>query len=163
MRIVITDSYEQMGLEAANIVAGQIYLKPDSVLGLATGSTPVSMYERLVAVHPYRLHLIFCDMRIIIYDRSLLLSGLFPELQKLRKQLSARFGEPDDAVFTDAYHFIIEHLVVGIDICKVSDDVLVHCKYLSELGRSTRLFKSRQKIADDYLCPCNVELSINLW
>ena len=40
-----------MGFEAANIVAGQIYLKPDSVLGLATGSTPVSMYERLVAVH----------------------------------------------------------------------------------------------------------------
>ena len=51
MRLVITDSYEQMGLEAANIVAGQIYLKPDSVLGLATGSTPVSMYERLVLVH----------------------------------------------------------------------------------------------------------------
>ena len=51
MRVIITDSYERMGLEAANIVAGQIYLKPDSVLGLATGSTPVSMYERLVAVH----------------------------------------------------------------------------------------------------------------
>ncbi len=51
MRVVITDSYEQMGLEAAKIVAGQIYLKPNSVLGLATGSTPLSMYERLVAVH----------------------------------------------------------------------------------------------------------------
>ena len=36
MRVIITDSYERMGLEAANIVAGQIYLKPDSVLGLAT-------------------------------------------------------------------------------------------------------------------------------
>ncbi|ORU00649.1 Glucosamine-6-phosphate deaminase [Anaerovibrio sp. JC8] len=51
MRIIITESYEQMGVEAANIVAGQIYLKPDSVLGLATGSTPVSMYQRLAAVH----------------------------------------------------------------------------------------------------------------
>ena len=51
MRIIITDSYEKMGMEAANIVAGQVYLKPNSVLGLATGSTPVSMYERLVAVH----------------------------------------------------------------------------------------------------------------
>lgn len=40
-----------MGVEAANIVAGQIYLKPDSVLGLATGSTPVSMYQRFAAVH----------------------------------------------------------------------------------------------------------------
>ncbi|WP_407397754.1 glucosamine-6-phosphate deaminase [Anaerovibrio sp.] len=51
MRVLVTDSYEQMGLEAAKIVAGQIYLKPNSVLGLATGSTPLSMYERLVAVH----------------------------------------------------------------------------------------------------------------
>lgn len=51
MRVLITDSYDQMGLEAAKIVAGQIYLKPNSVLGLATGSTPLSMYERLVAMH----------------------------------------------------------------------------------------------------------------
>ena len=51
MRIIITASYERMGLEAANIVAGQIYLKPDSVLGLATGSTPLSLYRRLIAVH----------------------------------------------------------------------------------------------------------------
>ena len=51
MRVIIVDSYEQMGVEAANIVAGQIYLKPASVLGLATGSTPVSMYQRLAAVH----------------------------------------------------------------------------------------------------------------
>ena len=51
MRIIITDSYEKMGMEAANIVAGQVYLKPNSVLGLATGSTPVSMYQRLAAVH----------------------------------------------------------------------------------------------------------------
>lgn len=51
MRIIITDTYEKMGMEAANIVAGQVYLKPDSVLGLATGSTPLSMYQRLAAVH----------------------------------------------------------------------------------------------------------------
>lgn len=51
MRVIIVDSYEQMGMEAANIVAGQVYLKPGSVLGLATGSTPVSMYRRLAAVH----------------------------------------------------------------------------------------------------------------
>jgi len=46
MRIIITDSYRQMGREAANMVAGQLYLKPDSVLGLATGSTPARAYRR---------------------------------------------------------------------------------------------------------------------
>lgn len=51
MRIIITDSYRQMGQEAANMVAGQLYLKPDSVLGLATGSTPLPMYRRLIALH----------------------------------------------------------------------------------------------------------------
>ena len=40
MRIIVTDSYEEMSKVAARIVAGQLYLKPNSVLGLATGSTP---------------------------------------------------------------------------------------------------------------------------
>lgn len=51
MRVIITNSYDEMSKEAAKIVAGQIYLKPDSVLGLATGSTPLQMYKKLVAVH----------------------------------------------------------------------------------------------------------------
>ena len=51
MRVIVTDSYEEMSMAAAKVVAGQIYLKPDSVLGLATGSTPLMMYGNLVAVH----------------------------------------------------------------------------------------------------------------
>jgi glucosamine-6-phosphate deaminase len=51
MRIIVTETYEKLSQEAAKIVAGQIYLKPDSVLGLATGSTPLEMYGNLVAVH----------------------------------------------------------------------------------------------------------------
>lgn len=51
MRIIITESYEEMSTAAARIVAGQLYLKPNSVLGLATGSTPLLMYQKLVQVH----------------------------------------------------------------------------------------------------------------
>ncbi len=51
MRIIFTRDYEDMSLEAAKIVAGQLYLKPESVLGLATGSTPVGLYEKLVQLH----------------------------------------------------------------------------------------------------------------
>lgn len=36
MRIVIAKDYEDMSARAARIVAGQIYLKPNSVLGMAT-------------------------------------------------------------------------------------------------------------------------------
>ena len=41
MKIYRTDNYEEMSKKAANILAAQITWKPDSVLGLATGSTPV--------------------------------------------------------------------------------------------------------------------------
>ncbi len=51
MRVIFTDSYESMSMEAAKIVAGQIYLKPNSVLGLATGSTPLGLYHNLIDVH----------------------------------------------------------------------------------------------------------------
>ena len=51
MRIMVTASYQEMSQAAARILAGQLYLKPDSVLGLATGSTPLLMYRKLVAVH----------------------------------------------------------------------------------------------------------------
>ena len=51
MRIVIAKDYEDMSARAARIVAGQIYLKPNSVLGMATGSTPLAMYKDLIRVH----------------------------------------------------------------------------------------------------------------
>ena len=47
MRIITCDTYEELSKKAAKIVASQITLKPDSVLGLATGSTPVGMYSAL--------------------------------------------------------------------------------------------------------------------
>ncbi len=49
MRIIETASYEEMSRLAAGIIGGQILLKPDCVLGLATGSSPIGTYERLVA------------------------------------------------------------------------------------------------------------------
>ncbi|SHJ97485.1 glucosamine-6-phosphate deaminase [Paramaledivibacter caminithermalis] len=48
MRIIFTEDYQQMSKKAADIVVSQIILKPDSVLGLATGSTPLGMYKQIV-------------------------------------------------------------------------------------------------------------------
>jgi len=47
MNIIITKSYEEMSRKAANFIVSQVTLKPDSVLGLATGSTPIKTYEYL--------------------------------------------------------------------------------------------------------------------
>lgn len=51
MRIIIEDNYEALSKKAALMVAGQILLKPNTVLGLATGSTPILMYRELVRMH----------------------------------------------------------------------------------------------------------------
>lgn len=48
MKIYRTKDYEEMSKKAAHIIAAQIQLKPDCVLGLATGSTPVGTYKNLV-------------------------------------------------------------------------------------------------------------------
>jgi len=51
MRIYVVDDYQHLSKKAANLVASQIGLKPNSVLGLATGSTPEGMYQELVRLH----------------------------------------------------------------------------------------------------------------
>ena len=48
MKIYVTDDYKGMSRKAANILSAQVILKPNSVLGLATGSTPEGMYAQLV-------------------------------------------------------------------------------------------------------------------
>ena len=48
MRIYEAKDYQEMSRKAANILSAQVILKPDSVLGLATGSTPLGMYDQLV-------------------------------------------------------------------------------------------------------------------
>ena len=48
MRVYRAKDYKDMSRKAANIISAQIILKPNSVLGLATGSTPIGTYSQLV-------------------------------------------------------------------------------------------------------------------
>ncbi|MBQ5711818.1 MAG: glucosamine-6-phosphate deaminase [Oscillospiraceae bacterium] len=49
MRLIIAKDYQDLSRKAANIIAAQVQLKPDCVLGLATGSSPVGTYQELIA------------------------------------------------------------------------------------------------------------------
>ncbi|MBE6766505.1 MAG: glucosamine-6-phosphate deaminase [Clostridia bacterium] len=49
MRIIHTENYEQLSRQAANIISAQIISKPNCVLGLATGSTPIGTYKELIS------------------------------------------------------------------------------------------------------------------
>ena len=48
MKIYSTKDYDAMSRKAADILASHVILKPDCVLGLATGSTPIGMYKQLI-------------------------------------------------------------------------------------------------------------------
>ena len=51
MEVVITRDYERMSQAAAALVVEQLNAKPNSVLGMATGSTPLGLYQELVRLH----------------------------------------------------------------------------------------------------------------
>ncbi len=51
IKLIRTRDYDDMSRKAANIIAAQIVLNPASVLGLATGSSPVGTYKNLIAMY----------------------------------------------------------------------------------------------------------------
>ena len=51
MNIIHVSSYEELSRKAADIIAAQVILKPDCILGLATGSTPIGTYQNLIKKH----------------------------------------------------------------------------------------------------------------
>jgi len=51
MEIISCVDYTEMSRKTARIIAAQVQLKPHSVLGLATGSTPVGTYKELIRFH----------------------------------------------------------------------------------------------------------------
>jgi glucosamine-6-phosphate deaminase len=51
MEVIIEDSYEEISKGSAQVVADLVHNKPDAVLGLATGSTPLGLYKELIRMH----------------------------------------------------------------------------------------------------------------
>jgi glucosamine-6-phosphate deaminase len=51
MEVIVQPDYEQMSKVAAQIVVEILNAKPNAVLGMATGSTPLGLYQELVRLH----------------------------------------------------------------------------------------------------------------
>lgn len=75
MRIYKVKDYNEMSRKAANIISAQIILKPDTVLGLATGSSPIGIYKQLAAWYQ-KGDLDFSEVRSVNLDEY---QGLSPE------------------------------------------------------------------------------------
>ena len=73
MRIYQAETYTAMSRRAANIISAQVIYKPDCVLGLATGGTPVGLYKQLVDWYN-KGDLSFAETRSVNLDEYLGLS-----------------------------------------------------------------------------------------
>ncbi len=51
MKIIYAKDYDELSRKAANRIAAQVILKSESVLGLATGSSPLGTYRRLIKLY----------------------------------------------------------------------------------------------------------------
>lgn len=75
MQIIRAKDYYHMSRMAANIISAQVIMKPDCVLGLATGSTPIGTYEQLIRWYD-KGDLDFAEVTSINLDEY---KGLSPE------------------------------------------------------------------------------------
>ncbi|MCC8168536.1 MAG: glucosamine-6-phosphate deaminase [Clostridiales bacterium] len=74
MKIIRARDYRDMSRKAANIISAQIIMKPDCVLGLATGSTPIGIYRQLIDWYK-KGDLDFSDVTTVNLDEYRGLSG----------------------------------------------------------------------------------------
>ena len=77
MNICIATSEQEFRIKAANEVAAVLTQNPNAVLGLATGQTPVGMYEELV-VRYQRGEIGFSSCKTVNLDEYVGLSGEEP-------------------------------------------------------------------------------------
>mgnify|MGYP001277031666 CR=1 FL=1 len=75
MRIIEAKSYEDLSKKAAAIISAQVVMKPNAVIGLATGSTPIGTYEQLVELYKNG-YIDFSEARTVNLDEY---CGLSPD------------------------------------------------------------------------------------
>lgn len=122
MRIYQEADYEAMSLRAARIMAAEVVRKPDCVLGLATGSTPVGAYRQLSQWNQEG-HLSFREVRTVNLDEY---KGLEPTHdQSYRYFMQVNFFDHLDILWENT------HVPNGM-----AADADAECKRYDELIRS---------------------------
>ncbi|MDZ7373021.1 MAG: glucosamine-6-phosphate deaminase [candidate division KSB1 bacterium] len=119
MLVIVTEDYEEMSKEAARRVAALIRKKPNCVLGLATGGTPLGLYRELIRMHREE-GLDFSKVTTFNLDEYV---GLPPEHPQ------------------SYHHFMWENFFRHINIDRryvyiphgMADDIEEHCRWYEEM------------------------------
>ena len=51
MKVIIAKDYDEMSKKAFEVMSEVVKNKPDAILGLATGSTPIGLYKEMIKDH----------------------------------------------------------------------------------------------------------------
>ena len=175
MRIYQEADYQAMSLRAAHIIAAEVYRKPDCVLGLATGSTPIGTYKNLVAWNKAG-ELSFKEVRSVNLDeykglapthdqsyRYFMQTNLFDHIDILPENTNVPSGLAEDAeAECAAYDKLVEELgyadlqLLGIGRnghigFNEPDDVFIKPTHVVDLTQSTidanaRFFASADEV-----------------
>ena len=161
MKILVLENYEQMSLAAADLITAQVKEKPDSVLGLATGGTPVGTYKVLVERYQ-RGELDFSKITTFNLDeyypikpddthsyRYFMNDNLFNHINVPESRIHIPNGEAEDAELECANYEKMLDAAGGIDLQILGiglnghiafnepDETLVPCTHKTPLTEST--------------------------
>ena len=175
MKIYRAKDYKEMSRKAANIISAQIIMKPDCVLGLATGTTPIGAYQQLVEWYN-KGDLDFSKVRTVNLDEYKGLSG--DNVQSYRYFMNNNLFDyvnidinntyvpngmaQDNAVECERYTKIINDLGgvdlqllgighnghIGFNEPNNAFDLETHCVALTEstIEANSRLFSSQEEV-----------------
>ena len=175
MRIYKANDYDDLSRKAENIISAQIILKPDCVLGLATGSSPIGVYKQLIEWYE-KNDLDFSEVKTINLDEYkgigsdnkqsyayFMKTNLFDHVNIKPENTNIPNGlEPDAQKECERYNNIISSSS-GIDLqllgigCNghigfnepgVSFEKETHCVKLSEntIEANARFFESKEDV-----------------
>ena len=164
MLVEEVEDYEAVSERAADLVTAQIQKKPDSVIGFATGSTPLGLYERLIHNHQER-GLDFSKVTTFNLDEYVGLppehdqsyhyfmwENLFKHINITREKVYIPDGTVEDTdYFCQWYEQQIEH-AGGIDLQILGIGANGHLAFNepgSSLGSRTRIKTLTEKTVRD--------------
>jgi len=78
MQIIICKNYEEVSKKAAALIVKEMIVKPDLILGLATGSSPIGLYKNLIEAYQDEL-ISFKDVKTFNLDEYIGIDRAHPE------------------------------------------------------------------------------------
>ena len=101
MEVIVCNNYQEVSMKAANYVIKEIILNPETTLGLATGSTPIGLYQNLIDA--YRNNLVsFEDVHTFNLDEYIGLPKDHPQ-----------------SYYSFMYHNLFKHININLDNVKI--------------------------------------------